>query len=1192
MRLKSLEAVGFKSFVQKTVIQFPAGITGVVGPNGCGKSNIVDALRWVMGEQSARHLRGHMMEDVIFNGSESLAPTNMAEVSLILDNEDGRGPAEYSGFTEIMITRRLFRSGESEYELNKVPCRLKDIIEFFLGTGVGNKAYSIVEQGRVDELVNAKPEERRLIIEEAAGTSKYKGRKLIAERKLERTQQNLLRVSDIVREIERQIRSMELQAKKAERFKALRQELKEKDLAWAARQKSRLAREIAREESRLKSVEDRFAGISASLHAKESEGEAVRLSLMEADRSISAKQETVYQHKVRIQGDDQRIEFLTRDRTAAEEAEKRAAAQLQELRGKVHGLTREIEELEKAQNHFVQLSLFEESYLRDKETELEKLRLDIRTLQMELEQEKSSLIELANRAAHARNDLAAKEKERREVENDLARNRSEDAAAAVALESQSMTRRERHEALEKTLTRAEEIARRIGDTESAIERWTAAREEQEQKIDALRAQLHETRSQLVSLEALQKNYEGYQQGVRSIMVKRQSEAAFEGVYGLVAEVIEAPQTYEKALTAVLGDRLQYIIVRSHDAGLEAIDYLKRESSGRGSFIPRELSRREFKALPLSEPEVLAPMLNLVSVKDGFKEIAEYLLANVVMVRDIKSGLSLWNRNGFSCTVVTPEGDVIDPMGVVTGGSLDGLEGNLLSQRRRMREMEELLSELQVKLQAEEQALGRLKADLAKAEESRADFVAENHRLDLAHVGFERDVADAEHEVKRLEQTRQALAEEQGHLAGVLRSLEEAIEKCRVEIDLCAGGKMLAEKSLEERQEILPRLENALKQLEGEATQSRIRGATLSEKKEHANLDLENRRGLHEDLSRRIEAAESDSIEAQRRKAQLGGEIAAAEIAVAEAKVALAELEAALESERQSYREISRALAELDEAVKELRPVGQACQEEKNQIQIALSEQRLNLQHLLDSIREKYDINLSELPACPEQRRRAEPAPAEISAEDLHLEIEELRGRLERMGEVNLAAIGEFEELNGRYQFLSKQKQDLEASIADLQQTIAKLNRVCRLRFKESFDEISQKFEEVFPRLFRGGKARLVLTDENDVLETGVEIIAQPPGKKLQSITLLSGGEKALTAVSLLFAIFLTKPSPFCFLDEVDAPLDDANLDRFNEMIHEMSSFSQFILITHNKRTMQAAEVLYGITMQEPGVSKVVSVRMS
>jgi chromosome segregation protein len=1083
-----------------------------------------------------------------------------------------------------MITRRLFRSGESEYQINKVAARLKDIIELFLGTGVGSKAYSIVEQGRVDELVNAKPEERRVIIEEAAGTSKYKGRKQIAERKLERTQENLLRVSDIVREIERQIRSMELQAKKAERYRAIKQELRQKELAWADGQRRALEAEISAHETTLKETEDSLIELNASLSAKESEAEAVRLAVMESDKKISAAQEAVYQRKMTIQGDEQRIEFLKKDRDGLAEIEQRSTVERSELARKLEALTGEIDELRKAREHFVQLSLFEEALLKDKESALENIKQRIRDLQGAVEEGKSALVDLATRTAHARSDLAAREKERAGLESETARNRSEDAAAASTLNTWREKLDHKLATAKSAVERAGDVAQQSREVAESIRSWNAARDEQEKRIELLRGKVQENGSRLSSLQALQRNYEGYQDGVRSIMLKRRNESAFGGVYGLVAEVIEAPEAYEKALTAVLGDRLQYIIVKSHEEGLEAIDYLKRESVGRGSFIPREVSRREKKALPLGQPEVVAPMMDVVSVKDEYKQIAEYLLANVVMVRDLKSGLTLWNRNGFTCTLVTPEGEVIDPSGVVTGGSLDGLEESLLAQRRQIKELEIVIEEFQAELRKEEESLRELKARIAQAETSRTMLVEESHRLDVERVRLEHELLEAEQEARRLDETRQALSEEEKHLAEGLTSATEAIGGHQRDLELWAAEKAQREFVLGEAQTSLAEVETAFQRLDAEATESRIRGATLSEKKDHAHTDLENRLKLQAELRRQLDAAEGEIAALNKKREDIAVELAAAEASHAEGKIALGALEADLETERVKYREISRGLIELEESVKELRPLGQRRQEEKNQLLIALSEQRLNLQHLVDGIREKYDCDLRDL--------SAENLPAEIGADDLKVDIDDLKARLDRMGEVNLAAIGEFEELTSRFQFLSQQKQDLEKSIADLQQTISKLNRVCRLRFKESFEEINQKFEEIFPRLFRGGRAKLVLTNENDYLETGIDIVVQPPGKKLQSITLLSGGEKALTAVSLLFAIFLTKPSPFCFLDEVDAPLDDANLDRFNEMIKEMSSFSQFAVITHNKRTMQAAEVLYGVTMQEPGVSKIVSVNMS
>jgi chromosome segregation protein len=1183
MRLKRLEMVGFKSFADRTLVELNPGITAIVGPNGCGKSNIVDALRWAMGEQSARHLRGHQMEDVVFAGSDSLSATGMAEVSLTFDNEDGRGPVEYSSFSEIMVTRRLFRSGESEYAINKTPCRLKDVIELFLGTGVGSKAYSIVEQGRVDELVNSKPEERRVLIEEAAGTSKYKSRKLVAERKLERTQQNLFRVTDIVREIERQIRTMELQAKKAERYKALKADLREKDLLCATLNRQALSQEIATHEGYLADAENRLAEYLNTLHGKESESEAVRFSLMELEKEISLQQENVYQAKMQLQSEEQRIDFLKKDLSQLDENEAETLTTLGQLDDKLKTFAREIEELNKAKESFIQLSLFEESFLRENETELEKLQAEIQALQSGLETEKAALIDIANHLVYLKNDLTAKERRRDETERALERSQEDHSTAASSLELIEGKRTEAERALEVSLEQSGERNLEFAQVAALIQTVSRSKDEQEKKIEGLKERIQESRSRLSSLEDLQRNYEGYQEGVRAIMLKRQEEADGDGVYGLVTEVIEAPALYEKALTAVLGDRLQYMIVKGHDEGIEAIEYLKQKASGRGSFIPVQMMRKSDRPLPLGEAEVVAPLLELISVKEGYRDVADYLLSDVVVVQDLRSGLALWHRNGYYSTLVTPEGEVIDPMGVVTGGSEESLEGSFLTQRRRMKELRVLLTELEAEMQIEERELLELKNKLQQAEAKKTLIGSEIHRLELERVRNEHEHRSTQQDSQRLRQTIEVLLQEQRDLNATLETLVEEIKEGNASREKRAIEKAEREEKLAEIQASFLQRKQSLESVEAAVTQSRIRAAALGEKRENTHVNLDNRLKLQEEAGQQIASRRGQIADIQRRRGEIQSAVTQTEETVASSRAMVQEVEEGLYNERQRYRQISKQLTEIDELIKELRPRAETCQEEKNRFQVTLTEKRLNLQHLADGVRDKYGVDLGSL----------EPADGyATNSNELMIEIEELRARIERMGDVNMAAIGEYEELTTRFQFMNRQKEDLEKSIADLQQTIVKLNRVCRVRFKESFEEINQKFQSIFPRMFRGGKARLVLTDENDYLETGVDIVVQPPGKKLQSITLLSGGEKALTAVSLLFAIFLTKPSPFCFLDEVDAPLDDANVDRFNELIKEMSEFSQFVLITHNKKTMQAAEVLYGITMAEPGVSKVVSVRMT
>lgn len=1175
--------LGFKSFAQKTVLELNPGVTAVVGPNGCGKSNIVDALRWAMGEQSARHLRGHQMEDVVFAGSDSLPATGMAEVSLTFDNEDGRGPADYASFSEISVTRRLFRSGDSEYAINKAPCRLKDVVELFLGTGIGSKAYSIVEQGRVDELVNSKPEDRRVLIEEAAGTSKYKSRKLVAERKLERTQQNLLRVTDIVREIERQIRSMELQARKAERYRSLRAELREKDLSYAALQKQAFEEEITQQEERLTETENQLAAHIASLRGKEAESETVRLSMMEADREIGAQQETLYARKADIQSREQSIDFAKRDLLQLQNSENEARAALLQLEQKLASLAQEINELSSAKESFVQLSLFEACFLRDKEEELAKLQSDIRAQSAAVEQEKNALIEIASQIAFLNNDLRAKEWRSGELRAELARSQEEQLSAQAGADESAKKRDESEHALETCLDETRQRALEAEQVNAAIRTLSATHSEQQQKIAALKEQGQESRSRLSSLVDLQRNYEGYQEGVRAIMLKKQQDSPANGIYGLVAEVIDAPEVYEKALTAVLGDRLQYVIVKGHEQGIEAIEYLKQQASGRGSFIPLHLARKQPKPLPLGENEVVGPLMEMVSVKEGFRDVAEYLLADVVVVRDLISGLALWNRNGFYCTLVTPDGEVIDSMGIVTGGSGSSLEGSFLTHRRRMRELKAQLDEIDSQLGAETESNSLVEAKLAQAQERQGTLRADLHRLDIERVRLEHEHRSSKGEQERLEQTLRVLAKEQSDLSSTLERLNEEIHQARSASESRLQEKFEREQTLAAKQEDCNALRQTVESLEAEVTQSRIRNAALGEKKHNTHHNLENRLKLQEETEAQIESRSAQINDVLKRRAEVESSLHDLEQNLESLRTGLQEMEERLQADRQRYRNISMSLAEIDETIKELRPLSENCQEERNRLQLHLAEKRLNYQHVADNLREKYDVDLMGLIPFS-----AGETPAR---EDLLAEIEDLRSRLDRMGEVNLAAIGEYEELTSRFQFMSQQKEDLEKSIGDLQQTIVKLNRICRLRFKETFEAINEKFETIFPRLFRGGKAKLVLTDENDYLETGIDIVVQPPGKKLQSISLLSGGEKALTAVSLLFAIFLTKPSPFCFLDEVDAPLDDANVDRFNEMIKEMSENSQFVMVTHNKKSMQAAEMLYGITMAEPGVSKVVSVRM-
>ena len=1184
MRLKALEISGFKSFADKTVLNFTSDITAIVGPNGCGKSNVVDALRWAMGEQSARYLRGQTMEDVIFSGSEQLAPIGMAEVTALLDNSDHTAAADYRAFSEIAVTRRIFRSGESEYSINRMPCRLRDVVELFAGTGIGNKSYSIIGQGRVEELVNAKAEDRRRIIEEAAGTSGFKRRRQAAERKMEQTRQNLLRVNDILREVERQLHRIELQAKKAERYRNLQEQLKERELRWAAVRKQGLEREIAALGAQADAVEDRITSLTATIRAREAEGEQSRTARLVLDGEIASLQEGLYELRAEVKGEDRRIEFLEREEGELREAAEGLEANVLDTGGRLAKVCADIAELDKASEEFTRLSALEAERVERAELDAAGLRERMKELHTEVEREKDLLVDRMGVHSQLTNARQAHEELLQRLKAELAQKQGERDAVEQELESLGGQRSRVSGELEGCRARAAELGESLRQAEVDLEDARSARDGHEEALAGVKEELHEARSILRSLETLQRNFEGYQEGVRAVMLKHESNGASDGVCGVVADFIEAPEEIEKALTAVLGERLQYVIVQGHEEGVEAVEYLKRESAGRGGFIPRRFERRN-GAVPAmaSGPDVIAPLLGLVEVKDGYRDVADYLLGDVAVVKDLEAGLGVWRANGFSHSLVTLDGEVIDPMGVVTGGSAESLEGNPISRRRKVKELKQQVVEREERVRFQEGRVDESRCESHRVESERERLTHEVRDLAVTTVRLEQELLRTDRDVARCRQDLETIDQELSNVSGEVDGLNEALSASDAAIAESVHEREALDVRLRELQRTRHESEESLQAADARLSEFRVREAEAKEKAGSIRSNLENKVDLRETLTAQLGERKARIAEMGRKALEMGAAREQSKSRVETLRGRLEELEEEVAARQEDYHRLSARLREVEEAVHLIRPDIEARQEDKQRLQLSKSKKSMELGYMGDDVREKYGVELAEVPAATDEESSL--------AGGLQEEVAELRGRLQRMGEVNLAAIGEFEELTERSRFLTAQREDLERSMALLQQTITKLNRICRLRFQQSFEEIDREFQAIFPRLFDGGKASLTLTDKNDYLETGVDIVAQPPGKKLQSVSLLSGGEKALTAVSLLFAIFMTKPSPFCFLDEVDAPLDDVNLERFIDVVKDMTRLSQFMIITHNKKTMLAADVLYGVTMEDPGVSKIVSVEM-
>jgi chromosome segregation protein len=1185
VKIKQLEIIGFKSFVDRAVLTFDKDITGVVGPNGCGKSNIVDAIRWVMGEQSAKHLRGKQMEDVIFAGSATRAPLSMASVELTFSTDGYQTPAAYLNHSEISICRRLYRTGESEYFINKTPVRLKDITELFLGTGIGTKAYSIIEQGKIGQIVTAKPEERRFYIEEVAGVTKFKARKEAALRKMEVTKQNLLRLNDVVEEIGRQMRSLERQAKKAERYRTLHNEFKKWDLAYSSNQYATGSQKQIELEGHLRLFGESESQLETRLAEEESQLEAKKLSVLETEKEMNRLQNGLFEvtNYVRIT-----------ENTLAhkKEEEKRLSRQALELESDIREMEEEIKglqtglgqmsdqylvaELENSE-HSHQMELLEQS-VGESQNNLVRLRTLLETGRQNIHEAKSRLTqietikaELQRRGEELRTNIQTLAKQKEAQQNALNELKAVYAEATSSLN------------LLKELK--EELTTQTGDVAVELNSHRENSKGLRQNLDKLKEELTLKKSRLASLEELQKNFEGYQEGTRKVLL-RKDELAQENVFGTVADFVETEPQYEGAVSAVLGEKLQYVVVKSQQEGIEAMDYLRTGSHGRTSFIPMKIRSHESTSGEIAHDQsgVLGPIANFVSLKDNYDHLSRFLFGDVVLVENLSQALNIWASNGHKKTLVTLNGEVVDPSGVVTGGTLANTSKALLEKKREMKELAVLVDTLYGETHEREQKLNQANSTVHQLETRLEGIKNSSVEEGIKIANQEKDIEHFKKEIESLDQKQQEIGRQIEKASQALESLEPELESLNNEQTSLENSLDENEKLDEQLKTELEASEKAHLQQTEKLTRLKIELAQTEQKKGH--LESEINRLSQEILNLRHSLADrhSASLITADEGETLEQTMAHLTKVLDKRLGKKEELEKELTANKESYEKANQALRESEVSIKEIRKNYGEASKKVNDVALELTEIRSELKHLTEQCFERHQLSLADI--CDEYKD------GDIDMGEAAMKVGELKEKLARLGGVNTDALQEFEELKERYEFLVKQKADLETSLSTLERVIHKINRTTRERFLSTFNLVNERFQSIFPTMFRGGKAHLQLTDEANLLETGVEIIAQPPGKKLQSISLLSGGEKALTAVSLVFAMFQIKPSPFCLLDEVDAPLDDANVERYNEILRSMTHKTQFIVITHNKKTMETVDVLYGVTMQEAGASQLVSVELN
>jgi len=1184
MKLKSLEMSGFKSFADRLQLSFPEGITTIVGPNGCGKSNIVDAILWAIGERSAKHLRGKLMEDVIFGGTDGRKPLGMAEVSLTFSNEDGSAPQEYQQYSEITITRRLYRSGESEFLINRTPCRLRDIIDLFLDTGIGVNGYAIVEQGRVEHLINANPQERRFLIEEAGGIAKYKERKRLAQMKMDATQQNLTRIQDIIAEVKRQILTLERQVKRAEEYKAMRKEVREIELRFALQDYGDLSEKGESARGYLKALREREAVVSAQMAEREASIEAMRLKSLQEEERLHTLQQELYDLQQGIQKMENELEYLRRE---IESLRQQEAQMVEEVGKGLHSLRearRERRRTEQIRKELEKESLEIAEIVKEWEVLYNEFRGTYQEVSEQLEWEKGKLIDALTRLTSLRNRRSHLE-ERRE---DLHKRRK-----ANAREFEEV--REGLNRLQESLLRVEHEKEVNLSLQSHLreekERWALELERLREAFQVRKSErfeweerLRQDRSRYLSLKELQENYEGFEKGVKSLLLqKKEKQGRWDRIIGVVADILDPAPPYEIPLEAVLGQRLQYLLVTDEAGAIEAIEYLRKESRGRGSFIPTHVSRPrgEEDASPEFENGPI-PLMRFVQVKEGFSPLAEFLIGKVGVVDHLEKALAWMKQEGAFEILVTLEGEVVERTGVISGGSRDQGLG-ILERRREIRDLEKRIEEEERECRKAFEEENRLQQEISEKEirlEKRKKELQEKE-IELLHQ--DRDLEGVKKEISQFHQRLELLRFEEEELRGEEEEIDEEMKRVQDQIEREEATRREKEDELQALKKTVEEVREGTEELGGRITEKKVSLASMEEKRRGMDVQTshlsERIRTLREQVLQRVEGIRVSrkakaSLQEKRvqREKELEGWLGSHRLK-----------EEALSHQREKVEELSSQWKEAEASSKYLRQELEDIRQKSHEEEIRVSEIQLKLQHLQDSMRERYGATLSTSMGMVSE---------DFSREEMSKRLAELKAGLEGFGEVNLLALEEYQELKQRHDFLTEQQNDLQQALETLKKAISRINRTTTKRFLETFHLVNEKFKEVFARLFKGGQASLILMDEQDPSTSGVDIIAQPPGKKLQNIDLLSGGEKALVATALLFGLFMIKPTPFCLLDEIDAPLDDANINRFIEMVREFSKTSQFILITHNKKTMEMAHTLYGITMETPGVSKVVSVRLN
>lgn len=1194
MKIKKLEIAGFKSFSDKTSINFPAGISAIVGPNGCGKSNVIDALRWVMGEQSVRQLRGKNMEDIIFAGTNGRQPLNMAEVTITLINDNGHAPEEFRDFSEISVTRRLFRSGESAYLINKQPCRLKDIYNLFMGSGVGARTFAIIQQGNIGAIIDAGPEERRLFIEEAAGVTRYKFRKNEALRKVKATEQNLLRINDIVSEVNRQMAGLHRQAKKAERYKSYQERIKTIDSRLLLHYFDDYNQQIATTEMLLRELKDADIGHVTQLKKIDAAVESIKLERWQKSQEISAKKSSQFETQRKIDRCEADRKHLKNEiERLAQEIHQLEQAQV-ELTGKTTTIGSEVVQVE-SQNSRLQQEIAQfKGQVEQQRSTAQALQHELNQLNQKLEERKNKLMALVAEEARYKNIFQNASNNRENLKRRLKRIDEEvilSSKKAAAVEKDQQAAQSELEQINQSIS---EYQDRIGQLQATLSDQAAELGRQVKHTQTLDVQRDKVRSQLATLKKMAANFEWYRDGVKAVMRARHpaeqdstdSAQGLKGIIGLLAEILDPAPGYETAVEAVLGEALQYILVQDHGSGAAAIEFLQSSGAGRSGFIPVS-SMKSFPGTDQGGIDDEIRLLNHVSsIQPEYQPIAAALLGHVAVVPTLNEAVELFQRNGRVQTIVTITGDVVSHQGVLIGGSQEQLAG-ILAKKHELKNLEGQAQALDHELATAKQHQQELEESVRRLETDLQQLISYKNNAAEDAVAAEKALYRLGEDLKNARRHHEIVQLEQEQLMGEESDLDEELEKYNRALSGIAAEVQSTQSQTAQMSEEIGQAAARLENQNQQVVDIKLELTALNAKLENGTQTLNRLREFERDSHLRLDQLKQEIALKSEKRTASQAKLSSIELLLQKAYSELQQLSSELADTESEFNSIDSALQERDQQVAEIQSAREKTLEKTRLVELDLSEKRIRRDNIVSKVQERYHCSMTALRMQQQQKGET----LEMSVAEMEKELQNVRSKAEAIGEVNLGAIKEYEELKQRFDFLSEQRDDLVKAIEDLHRVIRKINRITQQLFMETYAKVNEKLQEVFPKLFEGGSARLELTEPNKPLETGVEYLVHPPGKKLTRMSLLSGGEKALSAIAFIFAIFLIRPASFCLLDEIDAPLDEANVIRFNNLMKAIGENSQIIMITHNKRSMEFAEMLFGVTMEQKGVSKVVSVNL-